>query len=55
MKRLSACSLLAAAVVANAGQIQRSGIYPQRARFNEAGECGIGTVVPWVDRLWVVT
>ncbi len=23
--------------------------------FNEEGECGVGAVVPWVDRLWVVT
>ena len=23
--------------------------------FNDEGECGTGAVVPWADRLWVVT
>ena len=23
--------------------------------FNDDGECGTGAVVPWADRLWVVT
>ncbi|BCX50021.1 coagulation factor 5/8 type domain-containing protein [Haloferula helveola] len=32
-----------------------SGIYPQLAMFNEEGECGTGAVVPWADRLWVIT
>ena len=32
-----------------------SGIYPSLAMFNEEGECGTGAVVPWADRLWVVT
>src|SRR5512137_1975001 len=32
-----------------------SGIYPHLATFNEEGECGTGAVVPWADRLWVVT
>ncbi len=32
-----------------------SGIYPGLAMFNEEGECGTGAVVPWADRLWVVT
>lgn len=32
-----------------------SGIYPQLAMFNAEGECGTGAVVPWADRLWVVT
>ncbi len=32
-----------------------SGIYPRLAMFNEEGECGTGAVVPWLDRLWVVT
>ncbi|MCB9883693.1 MAG: hypothetical protein H6834_18030 [Planctomycetes bacterium] len=35
--------------------IQRSGIYPHLAMFNEQGECGTGAVVPFADRLWVVT
>ncbi len=32
-----------------------SGIYPSLASFNEEGECGTGAVVPWADRLWVIT
>lgn len=32
-----------------------SGIYPHLAYYNDEGECGTGAVVPWVDRLWVVT
>jgi|GEM_PF-215373 len=32
-----------------------SGIYPHLAVFNNSGECGLGAVVPWADRLWVVT
>ena len=32
-----------------------SGIYPNLAMFNHEGECGTGAVVPWADRLWVVT
>ncbi len=32
-----------------------SGIYPQLATFNNEGECGTGAVVPWADRLWVVS
>lgn len=32
-----------------------SGIYPHLASFNKENECGTGAVVPWADRLWVVT
>jgi hypothetical protein len=32
-----------------------SGIYPQLAYYNDEGECGTGAVVPWADRLWVIT
>jgi len=32
-----------------------SGIYPHLAYFNDEGECGTGAVVPWADRLWVIT
>ena len=34
---------------------QWSGIYPNLAYFNNEGECGTGAVVPWADRLWVIT
>ena len=37
-------------------QIQQfSGIYPHLAYYNDGGECGTGAVVPWADRLWIVT
>ncbi|MCB1095455.1 MAG: hypothetical protein KDN22_07725 [Verrucomicrobiae bacterium] len=32
-----------------------SGIYPRLAYYNDENECGTGAVVPWADRLWVVT
>ncbi len=32
-----------------------SGIYPHLAYYNSEGECGTGAVVPWADRLWVIT
>lgn len=32
-----------------------AGIYPHLAMFNDENECGTGAVVPWADRLWVVT
>lgn len=49
--------VMTASVAVKAGAAPRSvsGIYPHLAMFNEEGECGTGAVVPWVDRLWVVT
>ncbi len=38
-----------------AGERCVSGIYPHLAMYNNEGECGTGAVVPWADRLWVVT
>lgn len=35
--------------------LQISGIYPHLAYYNNEGECGTGAVVPWADRLWIVT
>lgn len=32
-----------------------AGIYPRLTCANQEGECGIGAVVPWADRLWVIT
>lgn len=32
-----------------------SGIYPHLAMYNEEGECGTGAVVPWANKLWVIT
>ncbi|MGE0761012.1 MAG: hypothetical protein AB7O38_28630, partial [Pirellulaceae bacterium] len=45
--------LLVAAAEESPRQI--SGIYPHLAMFNHEGECGTGAVVPWADRLWVIT
>jgi len=35
--------------------LQLSGIHPHLTMFNDEGECGTGAVVPWADRLWIVT
>jgi hypothetical protein len=45
---------LASAALASA-PFEISGIYPHLAMFNLERECGTGAVVPWADRLWVVT
>ena len=37
------------------GQANISGIYPSLTMFNNEGECGTGAVVPWADRLWIIT
>ena len=43
------------AFTAHAAPQEWSGIYPELAYFNNEGECGTGAVVPWADRLWVIT
>ena len=43
------------ATLATAEPISISGIYPSLATFNDEGECGTGAVVPWADRLWVIS
>src|SRR5947208_4019945 len=35
--------------------LEVSGRYPHLAMFNTKGECGTGAVVPFADRLWVIT
>lgn len=56
LRPLSAIALLSCALPAAAqDQRQISGIYPHLAMFNDEGECGTGAVVPWADRLWVIT
>jgi len=32
-----------------------AGVYPHLAMYNSQGECGTGAVVPFADRLWVIT
>jgi hypothetical protein len=51
----SLCLLALATAALAAEPRQLSGIYPHLAMFNDEGECGTGAVVPWADRLWVVT
>ena len=46
---------LCTAAAAAPAHFQISGIYPHLATFNNERECGTGAVVPWADRLWVVS
>lgn len=56
MKTLPSLLALALPLTALAAEpVQISGIYPHLAMFNKEGECGTGAVVPWADRLWVIT
>ncbi|MBM3888930.1 MAG: hypothetical protein FJ388_07355, partial [Verrucomicrobia bacterium] len=60
MKARSFCAITAAAclqavVIGADAPLQISGIYPHLATFNNEGECGTGAVVPWADRLWVIS
>lgn len=58
MKHLSLLALTQVAFVAMASAaepVQVSGIYPSLAMFNNEDECGTGAVVPWANRLWVIT
>ena len=47
--------LLLGCKVQNNPQSSISGIYPHLAYYNNEAECGTGAVVPWADRLWVIT
>ncbi|MFV0269418.1 MAG: hypothetical protein ACK5HT_20030, partial [Draconibacterium sp.] len=61
IKRLSsiaACALLMSCqpkIEVKEKPVQVSGIYPSLAYYNNEGECGTGAVVPWADRLWVIS
>jgi hypothetical protein len=58
MFRLTLANAFATAIAAVplcAAAPSLSGIHPHLAMFNDEGECGTGAVVPWADRLWVVT
>ena len=48
-------SVVAWSPLVAAEPVQISGIYPHLAMFNNEGECGTGAVVPWANRLWVIT
>lgn len=51
------CSLLTGCIVKEKQPVPDSvsGIYPHLAYYNNEGECGTGAVVPWANRLWVIT
>ena len=55
LRSLAAFALAALASSSSAAPQEWSGIYPELAYFNNEGECGTGAVVPWADRLWVIT
>jgi hypothetical protein len=55
MHRLAPFFVFATALLSAEEPRQISGIYPHLAMFNNEGECGTGAVVPWADRLWVIT
>jgi hypothetical protein len=57
LRALLASSLVFPATVAlQAAEHPRiSGVYPHLTMTNSQLECGIGAVVPWADRLWVIT
>jgi len=52
---LASALCLTTALVGAEAPPQWSGIYPHLATFNNEGECGTGAVVPWADRLWVIS
>lgn len=52
---VSAVSLTGTALAQHQAKRSISGVYPHLAYWNEHGECGTGAVVPWADRLWVIT
>ncbi|MBI5385005.1 MAG: hypothetical protein HZA90_10005, partial [Verrucomicrobia bacterium] len=52
---LLALLTLAPRALAGAEPVSVSGIYPSLATFNNEAECGTGAVVPWADRLWVIS
>ncbi len=54
-KKLLLLMLSAACWTTSRAATEISGIYPHLAMFNNEGECGTGAVVPWADRLWVIT
>jgi hypothetical protein len=55
LRSLVALALTVLAIPSPAAPQAWSGIYPELAYFNNEGECGTGAVVPWADRLWVIT
>src|SRR3569623_826867 len=52
---LLACGAVAHGEGTSDAPLNISGRYPSLANYNHQGECGTGAVVPWADRLWVIT
>lgn len=52
---MSACAQKQGKAQQDQQNLQFSGIYPHLAYYNNEGECGTGAVVPWANRLWVIT
>lgn len=50
-----ACAEKPVTAVDETGYPCYSGIYPHLSYYNSNGECGTGAVVPWANRLWVVS
>lgn len=51
----AAALLLPSRSAAEEKPVNIGGIYPHLVTMNNGNECGIGAVVPWAERLWVVT
>ena len=54
-RSLTLLALSLSTICASEAPISLSGIYPHLAYYNGGGECGTGAVVPWAERLWVIT
>ena len=53
---MALCLSATSGSAATAGKLPEiSGVHPHLAMANAEGECGIGAVVPWAGRLWVIT
>jgi len=52
---VSVLLLATAGITLAAEPLSVSGIYPHLATFNNEAECGTGAVVPWADRLWIIS
>lgn len=48
-------ALLSVCAAPAAPHLGVSGVYPHLGFSNQEGECGTGAVVPWADRLWVIS
>ena len=55
MKQLLIALLISPLVSFAEAPINVAGVYPSLTMYNNEGECGTGAVVPWADRLWVIT